>query len=411
MNLEKRLETLYAAADLSTQKMRYEALQKGFIDTFDCEPTHFFSAPGRSEICGNHTDHNHGKVMACAIDLDAVAVAKATDDSIITIASDKYPTDVIDINDLEVRDAEKGKSISLLRGVVAKFKEAGLTVGGFIAYTSSNVLGGSGLSSSAAYEVLLCAILRGLFENEAPDAVTAAIYSQYAENVYFGKPCGLMDQMACSVGGFVQIDFKDPSAPVISPIPFDFAKTGHRLIITDCKADHADATADYAAIREDMAAVSAFFGKRVLREVDPDDFYNNITAIREKVGDMPLLRAMHFFEENKTVERAAAALQAGDFEAFKKEIITSGRSSYMYLQNIYSANSPRHQALSLALCRSEQILKGKGAWRVHGGGFGGTIQAFVPEELVTTYTNAMEALFGKGCCYLLNVRPKGGVML
>ncbi len=411
MSIDKKIEVLYAPTDHAMQKERYSKLKEGFLKTFGTEPTHYFSAPGRSEICGNHTDHNHGKVLACAIDLDAVAAVKATGDTIITIASDKYATDVMDINDLEVKEEEKGRSIALLRGVCAKFKEAGLTIGGFTAYTSSRVLGGSGLSSSAAYEILLCTILRDLFANNAPDAVTAAIYSQFAENVYFGKPCGLMDQTACSVGGFVQIDFEDPSAPVINPIAFDFAKTGHRLIITDCKADHADATADYAAIREDMAAVSAFFGKKVLREVDPDDFYKNISAIRKEAGDMPLLRAMHFFDENNTVERAAAALQADDFEAFKKEIITSGRSSYMYLQNIYSANHPRNQALSLALCRSEQILKDKGAWRVHGGGFGGTIQAFVPDELVETYTEAMESLFGKGCCYLLSVRPKGGVAL
>ncbi len=407
--MREKLSKIYTADKLNRQVNRYEAVVATFEKKFGTAPTHLFSAPGRSEICGNHTDHNMGKVMAAAIDLDIAAAVAPREDDKIVLASDVFSTCEIDIGELEVREGDMGTSAAIVRGVAAKMQEEGYKIGGFSVYEVSDVLKGSGMSSSAAFEILVCTVFSHLYNDGALDAVRAAQISQYAENVYFGKPSGLMDQTACSVGGFVEIDFADEKNPVVSPIAFDFAATGYKLVITDCHADHADATDDYADIRKDMAAVSAVFGKKNLRQVDEGEFMANLGKIRKECGDLAVMRAMHFLEENKRVTAAAAALKANDFETFKENIIASGRSSYMYLQNIYSSSNPRAQALSVALCVSEKLLAPVGgAWRVHGGGFGGTIQAFVPGQAVEDYVAAMEDLFGKDCCYQVSVRPQGG---
>ena len=410
--MQQRLSKIYSEDKLPRQCVRFSDVAVAFEKEFGAAPEYFFSAPGRSEICGNHTDHNMGKVLAAAIDLDiAAAVSKRTDNKVV-LASDGFATIEVDLADLSVDKAYYGTTGAIVKGVAAGMKNDGFAVGGFSVYEVSDVLKGSGMSSSAAFEILIATILSYLYNDGKLSAVRAAQLSQYAENVYFGKPSGLMDQMACSVGGFVGIDFADEKHPVVTPIAFDFAATGYRLVITDCHADHADATADYAAIREDMAKVSRYFGKENLRQVSQSDFLADLNGVRSAVGDVPMMRAMHFFEENERVDAAVKALQAGDFEAFKEVIIASGRSSYMYLQNIYSASAPRAQALSLALCISEQLLKDKGgAWRVHGGGFGGTIQAFVPLAQTENYIQTMEQLFGKGSCYQVSVRNYGGFLV
>ncbi|MBR5783426.1 MAG: galactokinase [Clostridia bacterium] len=410
--MREKLSVIYTEDKLPRQEKRFADVSATFEKEFGQKPEHLFSAPGRSEICGNHTDHNMGKVLAAAIDLDIAAAVSKRDDNKVVIASDCFCTSCVDLSDLSVDKNIYGTSAAIVKGVAAGMKNDGFAVGGFNVYEVSDVLKGSGMSSSAAFEILIATILSYLYNDGKLDAVRAAQLSQYAENVYFGKPSGLMDQMACSVGGFVEIEFADEKNPVVTPLSFDFAATGYRLVITDCHADHADATADYAAIREDMAAVAGYFGKSCLREVDEREFMRSLEGARAACGDLPLMRAVHFFEENKRVTAAADALKAGDFEAFKRCIISSGRSSFMYLQNIYSAGSPRAQALSLALCISEKLLAPVGgAWRVHGGGFGGTIQAFVPPENTAEYIAAMEALFGQGCCYQVSVRPKGGYLV
>ena len=407
--MKEKLSVIYTEDNLQRQCERYARVSDAFVKQFGAEPEHFFSAPGRSEICGNHTDHNMGMVMAAAIDLDIAAAVSARTDNKVVLASDAFSTCEVDLSDLEVREGDFGTSAAIIRGVAAGMKKDGYRVGGFNVYEVSDVLKGSGMSSSAAFEILICTILSHLYNGGALDAVRAAQLSQYAENVYFGKPSGLMDQTACSVGGFVQIDFADEEHPVVSPVAFDFAATGYRLVITDCRADHADATDDYADIRKDMAAVSALFGKKNLRQVDEQEFMAQLGKVRAACGDVAVMRAMHFMGENRRVAAAADALRAGDFETFKANIIASGRSSYMYLQNIYSPSNHRAQALSVALCVSEKLLSSVGgAWRVHGGGFGGTIQAFVPGEAVARYVAAMEDLFGKECCYQVSVRSEGG---
>ena len=369
----------------------------------------FFSAPGRTEICGNHTDHNRGKVMAAAVNLDAVAAAAKTDDGIVTVKSAEYPKiDKIDSSVLTVQPGDEGKSQGLIRGVCAGFKKRGYKVGGFNALTKTQVLSGSGLSSSAAFEVLVGTIMNYLYNDGKVSPVEIAQIAQYAENEFFGKPCGLMDQMACSVGGFVKIDFKDTEKPVITPVGFDFASCGHKLVITDTRADHADLTDEYAAIRIEMEKAAAVFGKSALRDVDEDELFANAAKVKEEAGDRPLLRAIHFFGENRRVENAAAALEKGDFESFKAVITESGASSYMYNQNVFSAKAPEKQPVALALAMSDRVLRGCGAWRVHGGGFAGTIQAFVPDAKLGEYIAALEGLFGEGACYVLNVRPVGG---
>ncbi len=403
-----RLSVVYGD-EASAQQERYlslvEAFEKDFGEGADIR---FFSAPGRTEVGGNHTDHNNGKVLAAAVNLDAVAAVEATADGIIRVNSQGYAPLIIDTACLDVIDGEAGTSAALIRGVCARFKELGYKYGGFNASVTSRVLSGSGLSSSAAYEVLIGTILNYLYNDGKISAVEIAQIAQYAENVFFKKPCGLMDQTACSVGGFVKIDFEDTSKPVIEKVDFDIVKHGYNLCIIDTGGDHADLTDDYAAIRLEMNSVAEFFGKPVLRQVAEADVMANIGSIRVKTGDRALERAIHFYNENKRVERLANALSTGDFEAFKSTIVESGKSSYMYNQNCFTLTNPKEQPVALALCVAEELLKGKGAYRVHGGGFAGTIQAFVPVDFTDEFVGAMSSLLGEGSCYILKVRSHGG---
>lgn len=403
---------IYKAEDIEAQKARYIRVSTEFDEIYGGDrQVSVFSAPGRTEIGGNHTDHNHGKVLAGGVDLDAIAVASKNDENIVRIKSEGYGMDVTELCDLSIHDNETSHSASLVRGVCAGFVKWGYKVGGFDAATANDVISGSGLSSSAAFEVLVGTMLNYLYNDGKVSPVEIAQIAQYAENVYFGKPCGLMDQMACSVGGFVQIDFNDPSKPIINKLNFDFASCGHSLCIIDSGADHADLTDDYAAVRGEMEGVAAVFGKKVLRDVDRNEFEANIAKVRKEVNDRAVLRAKHFFNENDRVDQQAAALNANDFEAFKALIIESGNSSYMYNQNVYTCKYPVNQAVSVALAMCHDILKGKGAWRVHGGGFAGTIQAFVPNDILPEFKEKICAVYGEKACYVLNIRPVGGTMV
>lgn len=405
-------EELYQG-NVEAQKARYETITAGYEECYGkAQELSYFSAPGRTEVGGNHTDHNHGCVLAAAVNLDIVAAAAKNDDNVVRLKSLEYPgMDVIDLNDLAPQEKEMEKAASLIRGVCARCRELGYTVGGFNAYTATQVLKGSGLSSSAAFEVVIVTAISHLFNDGAIDAVTAAQIAQYAENVYFGKPSGLMDQTASSVGGFTAIDFHDPKKPVLEKVDFDLAKYNHALCIVDTGGNHADLTGDYAAIPVEMKSVARLLGAEVLRDADEGEFWNRLGELRQEVGDRAVLRAMHFFSDNRTAQEEAALLKAGDFDGFKEKIIASGRSSATRLQNVFACSNPSEQGLSLALAVSEKLLAGKGAWRVHGGGFAGTIQAFVPVEMLEEYRSAMEAVFGEGTCHVLSIRSAGGVQV
>lgn len=370
-----------------------------------------FSAPGRTEVGGNHTDHQLGCVLAGSVDLDVIAVVAKTDDNVIQVKSEGFNMDTINLSCLDPVDSEKDHAASLIRGVCVGLKNLGFNIGGFKAYTTSNVLKGSGLSSSAAFEVLIGNIVSHLYNDGKVDAVTIAKISQYAENVFFGKPCGLMDQMASSVGGFTAIDFGDKENPIIEKVDFDFAASGHSLCIVNTGGNHADLTCEYAAITTELKNISNYFGKDVLRKVDEAEFYNNIAKLRELFGDRAVLRAMHFYDDNRRAVCEKEVLKANDFDSFLKLVNESGRSSFMKLQNVFSTLDTASQGLTLALAISEKVLNGRGACRVHGGGFGGTIQAFVPNDILNTYIENIEAVFGKGNCYVLNVRPIGGTKI
>ena len=389
---------------------RYAQVVDKFVKKYgDSDGLRLFSAPGRTEVGGNHTDHQQGCVLAAGVDLDVIAVARKTDTGIIRIQSEGFAEDIIDLNILTPQEDEVEHAPALVRGVAARFKQLGYEIGGFDAYTTSNVLKGSGLSSSAAFEVLVCTLLNSLYNDEKMDSVEKAIVSQYAENEFFKKPCGLMDQMACSYGGFVGIDFDDTANPVIEKVDFDFSAVNHSLCIVDTGGCHADLTSDYAGVPAEMKAVAAFFGKGVLRDVDEDEFYASIPKLRETVSDRAVLRAIHFFNDNKRAVILKEKLKANDFEGFKQTILESGRSSLQCLQNVFASSNPSEQGLTLALTLTERILNGKGAFRVHGGGFAGTIQAFVPNEILHTYKHEIEKVFGEGKCYVLSIRPVGGV--
>lgn len=389
---------------------RYCYVVDKFVEKYgDSEDLHLFSAPGRTEVGGNHTDHQHGCVLAAGVDLDVIAVARKNDSGIIRIQSEGFKEDIVDLKILTPQTEEIDHAPALVRGVAARFHDLGYEIGGFDAYTTSNVLKGSGLSSSAAFEILVCTILNSLYNNEKMDSVEKAIVSQYAENNFFNKPCGLMDQMACSYGGFVGIDFNDPADPVIEKVDFDFTAVNHSLCIVDTGGCHADLTPDYAAVPAEMKSVAKFFGKAVLRDVDENEFYSRIDEVRKKTNDRAVLRAIHFFNDNRRAVELKNALKANDFEQFKAVIKESGRSSLQCLQNVFSPSDPFEQGLTLALTLTEKILDGKGAFRVHGGGFAGTIQAFVPNEILDTYKTEIEKVFGEGKCYVLSVRPVGGV--
>lgn len=405
--MKTTFQALYGK-NVDREKERYEAIAKGFREVFGCDGEEWYSAPGRTEIGGNHTDHNHGHVLTAAVDLDIVGLVKRTDNNRIRLKSAEYDKiDDVSLSDLAPREEASG-SQALIRGICAKCKELGYQVGGFDCYTITRVLKGSGLSSSAAFEILVVTILSHLYNEDGIDPVTAAVIAQYAENVYFGKPSGLLDQMASSVGGFTSIDFKEPLQPVIRKVDFDFASCGHALCVVDTGGNHANLTDEYAAIPAEMKKVAAYFGKEFLRDVDERDFYSHLRELRTATGDRAILRAMHFFDDDRLAVEEAKALEAGEFDSFKRMIRTSGRSSLERLQNVFAVVAPEEQGLSLALTLTEHILGENGAFRVHGGGFAGTIQAFVPLEKLPEYRALMEQVFGEGSCYVLSVRQAGG---
>lgn len=411
MNInENELIKLYGEDQLDRQKARYKAAEENFVREFgEQSGVRVFSAPGRTEVSGNHTDHNNGKVLAAAVNLDIIAYTVPTDDGIITVKSEGYPLFTVDTKELEAKADEKDTTPALVRGVAAGFANNGLKIGGFKAYMTSDVMKGSGVSSSAAFEVLVASILSGLYNDNTVSAVKAAQISQFAENKYFGKPSGLLDQMAASVGGFVYVDFRKTQYPVIEPIEFNINQYGYTLCIVDTKGSHADLTPEYAAIPAEMKSVAAALGKTVLREVDEEEFFAKMGELRKKCGDRAVLRAAHFFDENNRVEKAAEALKSGDIDTFLAAINASGNSSYKFLQNVYANKNPEEQGVAVGLYTAERVLGGKGASRVHGGGFAGTIQAFVPNELLDEFVKAENAVFGEGSCHKLFIRPVGGV--
>ena len=411
----EKLAYMYACEESDTKKYanRYLEVIDGFEKIFGAsDELRLFSAPGRTEIGGNHTDHQHGCVLAASLNLDVIGAAKLNGTNKVRIQSKGYPMDEIDLDNLDVQESEREKAASLIRGILKKFSDKGYKLQGFDAYTLSSVLKGSGMSSSAAFEVLVGNIVNSMFANGEVDAVEIAKIGQFAENVYFGKPSGLMDQMASSVGAVVAIDFADTEKPVINKVDFDFTKSGHALCIIDSGADHADLTSEYAGITVEMKKVSEFFGKNYLREVDPTEFNARLKEVREAVNDdRAILRAIHFFNDNQTAQDEVEALKNDDFESFCDMIKKSGRSSYMYLQNVYAASMPHQQAVSLALALCDEILGENGAYRVHGGGFAGTVQAFVPNDMLDEFKTKMEAVLGEGMCHVLSIRPVGGCEL
>ena len=385
------------------------ALDAGFAASFGGAPERYFSAPGRTEIGGNHTDHQRGRVLAGAVNLDTVAAVRLNGTDTIRILSKGYPMSVVNITDLTPAQSEINTTPALIRGVVARFAEMGCKVEGFDAYCESTVLPGSGLSSSAAYEVLIGTIVNHLFFEGKVSQPEIAMIGQYAENVFFGKPCGLMDQTASAVGNLVTIDFFKQGEPVIEPVDFDFGACGHALCIIDSGADHADLTDEYAAVPGEMKAVAAFLGKEVLTEIDEADFYARISEVRAACGDRAVMRAIHFYQENARVPQQVAALRAGDFDKFLSLVKQSGYSSYMYLQNVIPAGYKAHQDVAVALALCEHYLAGRGAYRVHGGGFAGTVQAFVPYDILDSFVAGIDGALGKGACHVLSIRPEGGV--
>ena len=388
---------------------RKAALDAGFASVFGGAPERYFSAPGRTEIGGNHTDHQRGRVLAAAVNLDTQAAVRLNGTDVIRIQSQGYPMCEVDLKVLTPQESEINGTASLIRGVAARFVELGCEVKGFDAYCESTVLPGSGLSSSAAYEVLIGTILNHLFFDGRISAPEIAMIGQYAENVFFGKPCGLMDQTASSVGGLVTIDFFEKENPNIRSVNFDFSACGHALCIIDSRASHADLTDEYAAIPGELKAICAHFGKDVLTQIDQADFYAAIPALREKCGDRAVMRAIHFYHENDRVPQQVAALEEGNFDKFLALVKESGFSSYMYLQNVIPAGRIEHQEMAIALGLCQQYLNGRGAYRVHGGGFAGTVQAFVPFDLLDSFRAGIDAVLGEGACHVLSIRPQGGV--
>ena len=391
------------------QTGRYIHALKEYESKFGNDEVEIYSAPGRSEIGGNHTDHQHGEVLAASINNDAIAIVKKLDEPVVKVISDGYDLITISLDDLEKRDDEEETTISLIKGVLAGVQDHGYQIGGFQAYITSDVLIGAGLSSSAAFETIIGTILSGLYNEMRIPAIEIAIIGQYAENVYFGKPCGLMDQMACSVGNLVHIDFADPSNPIVERVDFDMDAHGYSLCITDTKGSHADLTADYAAIPAEMKKVAALFGKEVLRDVSKETLFANLSNVRKQAGDRAALRAIHFVEENERVKTEVAALRSDDIPTFLETVKASGDSSFKYLQNVYTNHDIEHQNMSIALAVSDSILKENGVSRVHGGGFAGTIQAFVKNAAVSEYKTAMDNVFGEGACSVLKIRKYGGM--
>ena len=408
--IDNILKDLYIdESQLEYQRKRYINALNRFTQLYGEGDVLIFSAPGRSEIGGNHTDHQNGEVLAASVNLDTIGVVRKTDDNVIRLVSDNYDEIIIRLDDVSVKEKEKETTKALIKGVVSGFLERNYSVGGFQAYITSDVLIGAGLSSSAAFETLIGTILSGLYNCGTVSATEIAIIGQYAENVYFGKPCGLMDQMASSIGNLVHIDFANPEYPYVEKIDFDMEKYGYRLCITDTKGSHADLTDEYAAIPKEMKLVAKYFGKEVLRDISINDVLDNITDLRKKLGDRSVLRALHFIYENKRVQKEVSALKAGNIGAFLDDVKASGNSSFKYLQNVYSNQDIKNQNVSLALFVSEMFLGQNGVCRVHGGGFAGTIQAFVKNGYVENYKYEMNKIFGKDSCEDLRIRKYGGI--
>lgn len=402
-----------SAEDIENKRERIAKAADSFAELYGDREAYLLSVGGRSEVSGNHTDHNRGCVLAAAINLDIIAVAAPTDDGVVTVKSEGFTADRVPFEAVSApAEDKKFTSGAIIAGMERAFLDRGLQVGGFVAYTVSDVLKGSGLSSSAAFEVMIGNILNHLYNGGRVDNVEIAKMAQFAENVYFGKPCGLMDQTACAVGGFISIDFKDTAAPIIEKQDFDLSGAGYDLCIVDTGGNHADLNEDYASVPAEMKAVAAYFGKEVLRDVAEEELLASAAEIRKELGDRHLLRAFHFLSENRRVEKQAAALKAGDVETFFENVIASGLSSYRYLQNVYTVKNVSEQGLSLALCLCERFLSGRGgAYRVHGGGFAGTVQAFVPKKHTAEFKAYMEKVFGEGNCHVLSVRRAGAVRL
>ena len=410
-SLDARLEEIYVSGGAVE---RAKANLTGLLDVFqesypDLQPS-LYTASGRTEMGGNHTDHQLGRVLAGSVDMETNAVAAPNGNRFISVVSTQYPEDRVDLGDLDPKVEEEGKSISLVRGIARALVDRGYDLEGATILTKSGVPGGSGLSSSAAFETLIGNVLNHLFCGDELSAEDIAQIGQYAENVYFGKPSGLMDQMACSVGGIIEIDFEDEENPVVEHVNFDLGDAGYALCIIDSGADHADLTDDYTQITEDMGAVAGFFGKTRLREVDPDLFWAQLPKVREATSDRAVARAIHFFGDNDRVEEQIQALRENDFPRFLELVKDSGRSSGLYLQNLHSTSSA-DQSVLLTIALAEKLLDGRGAVRVHGGGFAGTVQAYVPLEDVDAFKEGIESVLGEGSCYVVEIRPVGGAFI
>ena len=410
--LDERLAQIYVDRErVPYNRDRYIKALDTFAELFGDSEVAIYSAPGRSEVCGNHTDHQNGHVMATSINLDAIAIVAPRQDGIIELVSDDMPKEVIRLDNICHEKELEGTTTALIKGVVAGIRDYGFNIGGFTAYVTSDVLMGAGMSSSAAFESLIGTILSGLYNDMKVSSVDVAKIGQFAENVYFGKPCGLMDQMACAVGGLIYIDFLHKEKPVIKQVPADFEAHQYSLCIVDTKGSHADLTDDYAAIPVEMKSVAAFFGKELLSQVTEEEFISRVGEMRDsgKVSDRAVLRALHFYTEQDRVAEGVAALEAGEFDRFLQVIKRSGDSSSKLLQNIYSAKNPLVQNVTVALGFSEKFIGDNGVCRVHGGGFAGTIQAFVKNTAVAEYKKNIESIFGEGSCHVLKVRPYGGI--
>lgn len=407
---DKTLKQAYPRFEDDKQKVyaRMRFLLSGYGLHFDEPQTlKVFSAPGRVEVGGNHTDHQHGCVLAGAVDADSIAAACENGTRTINIFSEGYGLISVTLDILEPVPEEKETTASLIRGVATELTLRGYTIRGFNAFVTSEVLSGSGISSSAAFEVLLGTIMNGLFCDGEVDPVQIAIIGQKAENIFFGKPSGLMDQMSSAVGSFVSIDFKDPSQPVINKITFDLEKSNLALYVINSGASHADLTSAYAEIPQEMNAVAAFFGKKVLRDVDEELFWENITAVREQTGDRAILRAIHYYDDNRRALEEAAMLRSGDTDSFLRLLNESGDSSFMHLQNVSVCGRDKQQGMAFALAVAKKVLQGHGACRVMGGGFAGTIQAFVPLDLAETFVSAVDRILGNGACRRMSIRNVG----
>ena len=411
--IDTKLADIYGEENVKGQKERYIDTVSEFLSVYGEREVSIFSVPGRSEISGNHTDHNHGKVLAGSINLDIIAIASKTDDDVIRIKSKGFDEDVVDTNTYtEPREADYFKSGALIAGMAKAFANGGYNKGGYIAYTTSNVFKGSGLSSSAAFEVMVGNILNYFYNDGKVDNVEIAKMAQYSENVFFGKPCGLMDQMACAVGGFVYIDFEDTKNPKIEKIDFNLSGAGYALCIVNTGGSHADLNEDYASVPGEMCQVAKLLGRDVLRDLTEEDILKNLRNIRRVAGDRAVLRTLHFLRENDRVDAIKSALLSSDIQGFLAGIRESGRSSFEYLQNVYSNADVREQGLPLALALTEGYLKGKEfAARVHGGGFAGTIQVFIKNEDVPGYIDYMDSVFGEGASEAFRIRPKGATKL